>query len=477
VVLIYDYSSAARKGALIMFILPAHQCSEQPGRNSHWLVLAVVIATLAGLAPGTMAAQISVGRAGSCPGGAAAVGDLGVDFDCHDCEVTYRSSSRTWLWRFHSEPTIKHVSASGPSNGRLRSGDVLVSVDGRLITTRAGGARLADLKPGEPVTVSVRRNDRDVTAQITPAAACPTDVGRAVGYAPPMPPTPPVAVAVPETVRPPTAPRAIGSGVYGVLAPYIQTLSDTKAWFGFGLSCSNCKFYPVRQEEIANAEAQLKARSQSRDVDPDNVRELYRELESFRREGSRWEFSENPRVFSVDEDGPADRAGLRRGDILTHIDGLALLSDEGGKRLGRVKAGDEAEFIYRRGTTVGTATLTAAREPTHSGLAAERAYDRSRVVLERSLSRIERTTDPAVRAEVVRLQAQLRDAEVLQREATLETIRARQIQTRPIRYSGVIAQVNVTVRSHGSVVVSRDEETGEIVITTSDATVRVMPED
>jgi len=269
----------------------------------------------------------------------------------------------------------------------------------------------------------------------------------------------------------------MASGVASVVAPYAPTSSGTKAWFGFGLSCSNCKYYPVRHEEIATAEAQLKARAQSRDVDPDDVRALYRELESYRREGSRWDFSENPRVFSVDESGPADRAGLRRGDILTHIDGLALLSDEGGKRLGQVEPGDEAEFVYRRGTTVGTTTITAAREPSSRGIAAERAYVRSQALLERSLSRIERTTDPAVRAEVVRLQEQLREAERVQRVATIETVRAYRAQTRPLRYSSIIANVNVTVRSHASVVVSRDEETGEVVITTSDATIRVKPED
>ncbi len=227
-------------------------------------------------------------------------------------------------------------------------------------------------------------------------------------------------------------------GVAGVLAVSPSTLSGTKAWFGFGLSCSDCKFYPLRHEEIAAAEAQLKARTQGNN-DPGQVRELYRELESYRREGSRWEFSENPRVFSVDEDGPADRAGLRRGDILTHIDGLALLSAEGGKRLGQAKSGDEVEFVYRRGTTVGTAKLTAAREPTVRGLAAGRSYSRSLALLERSLSRIERTTDAEVRAEVALLQNQLREAEVLRLEATQLVIRDLRVRTRPLRYSGTIA--------------------------------------
>ncbi|MEE8360868.1 MAG: PDZ domain-containing protein [Gemmatimonadales bacterium] len=435
--------------------------------------MAAFVATFSGLGFQTVAAQVSVGRAASCPGGAATVGDLGVDFECQDCELSYRASSGTWRWRFRSEPTIKHVGASGPSRGKLRSGDVLVSIDGRLITTRSGGARLADLEPGEPVTVSVRRNGRDVTTEITPTAACPTDAGLAVA---PVPPVPPVIVTVPELVRPPTAPRTIAAGVASVLAPYPPMLSGTKAWFGFGLSCSNCKYYSVRHEEIAQAEAQLNAKTQSNEIDPDEVGVLYRQLESYRSEGSRWEFSENPRVFSVDHDGPADRAVLRRGDILTHIDGLALLSDEGGKRLGQAKSGDEVEFIYRRGTTVGTAKLTAARGPSVLGLASERAYFRSLALLERSLSRIERTTDAEVRAEVVRLQAQLREAEVVQRAATREAIRALRVRTWPLRYSGAIAKVNVTVRSHGSVVVSRDETTGEVVITTSDATIRVRPE-
>ncbi|MEE8477170.1 MAG: PDZ domain-containing protein [Gemmatimonadales bacterium] len=462
-----------------MFLLPTHQCSERPGRSCRWLILAAFVATLSGLGFQTVSAQVSVGRAASCPGGAAAVGDLGVDLDCQDCELSYRASSRSWRWRFRSEPTIKHVGASGPSRGKLRSGDVFVSIDGRLITTRSGGARLADLKPGEPVTVSVRRNGRDVTTEITPAAACPTDAAMAVGYVPPTPPSPPappVIVSVAEPVRPPTAPWSIARGVAGVLAVSPSTLSGTKAWFGFGLSCSDCKFYPLRHEEIAAAEAQLKARTQGNN-DPGQVRGLYRELESYRREGSRWEFSENPRVFSVDEDGPADRAGLRRGDILTHIDGLALLSDEGGKRLGQAKSGDEVEFVYRRGTTVGTAKLTAAREPTVRGLATGRSYSRSLALLERSLSRIERTTDAEVRAEVALLQNQLREAEVVRLEATQQVIRDLRVRTRPLRYSGTIAKVNITVVSHGSVVVSRDETTGEIVITTSDATIRVKPED
>jgi hypothetical protein len=246
------------------------------------------------------------------------------------------------------------------------------------------------------------------------------------------------------------------------------------AWFGFGLSCSDCKIYPLRLEEIHAAEATLKALSEQ-GGDAKDVEELYVRLEHYRQEGSRWEFSENPRIFSVDEGGPADRAGLRRGDILTHIDGVALVSDEGGKKLGQVRPGDEVEFVYRRGTTVGTAGLVASTSPERRGVASNRALRRSQALLERTLREMERS-DPAPerQAEIERLQSYLEEARAIQQGATIDAIRS---QSMPLRYSGSIAQVNLTVRSHGSVVVTRDEASGEVVITTSDATIRVKPED
>jgi len=250
----------------------------------------------------------------------------------------------------------------------------------------------------------------------------------------------------------------------------------TRAWFGFGLSCNQCSLTLVNQEEIVTLEAELASKVRVGGMQADEIDALARRIEPLREDGYQWSFQEYPRIFSVVDGGPADEAGIRRGDLLTHIDGLSLLSEEGGKHLGQVEAGQRVEVVYRRGSTVGTAKLVVANAPRPYGVAARSAYLRSLALMSSSLSRLEQTQDPEVLAEVARLQAELKATENERRLAAVEAIRAERVRTYPVRYSGVIAQVNVTVRSRASVVVTRDEETGEVVITTSDATVRVKPE-
>ncbi len=441
-----------------------------------WLI-GMAVASLATFTPALLAGQVTATGRAACPGGAAQVGDLGVDFECQDCGLSYDASSRTWRWRFRSEPTVQHVGRSGPSGGKLRSGDVVVSIAGLLITTRRGGAELATLEPDVPVTVVVRRGGRDRTYHITPAAACPTD-GPASGIAFggkafAVPPTPPRAVDAPAPLAVPM-PRLAPVAIPPV---WPGPLLSTRAWFGFGLSCSQCSLTAVKEEEIAALERELASKARAGEMQMDEVEELAKRIEPLREAGHQWSFEEYPRIFSVDDGGPADVAGLRRGDLLTHIDGLSLLAEEGGKRLGQVQPGQRVEFVYQRGTTVGIAKLHVANAPRSYGLAARSAYLRSLGLMSRSLGRLERTQDPEVLAEVARLQAQLQVAETEQRIAVIESIRAERVRSYPLRYSGVISKVSVTVRSRASVVVTRDEETGEVVITTSDATVRVKPEE
>ena len=47
--------------------------------------------------------------------------------------------------------------------------------------------------------------------------------------------------------------------------------------------------------------------------------------------------------------------------------------------------------------------------------------------------------------------------------------------TQRLRYSGVVGDADVEVKSLGAVTVTKDESTGEIVITTADATIRIKP--
>jgi Lon-like protease len=73
---------------------------------------------------------------------------------------------------------VQDVPKGSPSTGKLETGDELVAVDGEDV---AGGAqlreRITSRKAGQPVTVTVRRDGREITRTITTIAA---DDGRAL---------------------------------------------------------------------------------------------------------------------------------------------------------------------------------------------------------------------------------------------------------------------------------------------------------
>lgn len=126
------------------------------------LLLALVLA-----APVAAVAQ-------TCPEGRPATGDLGIDrYLCVGgaCDI-WRRTPDGLAHRFTTEPRIARLDADNPVAGRLEVGDVLVAVDETLITTPAAGRHLANLEPGRPVALWIRRDGREVRLTVTPPAGC-----------------------------------------------------------------------------------------------------------------------------------------------------------------------------------------------------------------------------------------------------------------------------------------------------------------
>ncbi|NOT32708.1 MAG: PDZ domain-containing protein, partial [Candidatus Eisenbacteria bacterium] len=148
-----------------------------------------------------------------CPEGRLRGIDLGIGQIDGSFSKTVKSSTtreagskQQVVWFFRSEPRIADVTIDGPAAGRLKSGDVLIAVDGQLITTRAASARLSELRPGQPIQLLVRRSGKSVPVLIIPREAC-LDRGSepfgVTGF------TYPLGAEAPEAPLPPDAPSWI----------------------------------------------------------------------------------------------------------------------------------------------------------------------------------------------------------------------------------------------------------------------------
>jgi len=259
----------------------------------------------------------------ACPVGQIEVGTIGVgELQCENCRVGIYVSEDSGvgrrMWDFRSEPRIGRIVVGGPAAGRLQAGDIITTIDGQLITTREGGVRYGALVPGRPVTLGIRRDDREFDVTVTPVARC---VRVNVPEAPPAP-TPPRPTVAPRTDVPvrPEPPAPVG-------AP--RPLAPPRPWpvtpaLGFSIRCTECSL-----QRLDDPERWI------------------------------WSFSEPPVIERVEPNSAAYDAGLRAGDVLTHIDGHRLATAEGGQRFGAIEAGDSVTLTYRRGAQERTATLVA----------------------------------------------------------------------------------------------------------------------
>ena len=110
----------------------------------------------------------------TCPEGRPVGGDLGINhLLCigGDCTI-YARIGDGLTHQLTTEPRLHEVDLRGPSAGLVKEGDVLVAVDGLLVTTPEGGHRLASLKTRTQVLLWLRRDGRDVRVSVTTREGC-----------------------------------------------------------------------------------------------------------------------------------------------------------------------------------------------------------------------------------------------------------------------------------------------------------------
>jgi hypothetical protein len=331
-------------------------------------------------------------------------------------------------WTFRSEPQVGAVRDGGPAEGKLREGDVITAVDGVLITTREGANRFVNVTPGTPAVLTVRRDGREFPVRIVADAVCPDEALAPTGV-PAAAPTPAVAPAPPT---PPTLPDQESAPAPGVAPTTPETARLPKpaipteealprGWSGFGLTCGNCGGQPG--------------------VDGGSPA---------------WVFGTLPTIYFIDPGSPAARAGLQIGDVLTELDGVSLLTEDGGKRFGALQPGQSVRWTVRRGGRVRTVVVVTGTRP------GEREIPLAQ--LQEKLKELSEHRDAEhMSAEMERLAEQM--ARRADRMSRMAASRER------LRYAGAVGGSEVEVRGLENVVV--DDNGDEIVITTRDATIRI----
>jgi S1-C subfamily serine protease len=208
------------------------------------------------------------------------------------------------------------------SRGPLRRDDVIIAIDGYLITTPDGGARYARPAPDRDAILTVRRGGREVRVAIDPVVRCRT-VSRSIirepaGGAPPL-----------DSVRVNRGGQAIAWPAAD--RPIMPSLLPG-GWLGLSFQCSSCTISIESGRDAAHR--------------PDDVVRT-------------WSFTEPPTIVAVEDGSPAARAGLRAGDRITAIDGVDVTTPDGGRRFGAVSPGQTLSLRYERNGRTATAEFTA----------------------------------------------------------------------------------------------------------------------
>ena len=88
------------------------------------------------------------------------------------CSFTPPRGPESAGFSFSTEPWMRAIDPSGPAAGLLQEGDVLVAVNGYLITTPVGTAELAHLDASTEAVLTIRRSSRLEEVRVRPRSTC-----------------------------------------------------------------------------------------------------------------------------------------------------------------------------------------------------------------------------------------------------------------------------------------------------------------
>ena len=230
------------------------------------------------------------------------IGDLGfTGIECVRCTISGKHLRGEPDIEFVTEPILTGIRKGGPAEGKLQEHDVLVSIDGQLITTRAAAIQYSWLEPGKLVKVTVRRDGVLKDVEITPSARCA-----------------PVTTETLNFWRGPLVASDLLSFKTGLLQ--YKTLAG-RGWLGLALNCPTCNTPLGFLTKVS--------------------------------------FATYPEVAQVSPGSPADKAGLRAGDMLIAINGVSLKSPAGATAFRELKPNQQVSLLVVRDGTTLTITLTA----------------------------------------------------------------------------------------------------------------------
>lgn len=263
------------------------------------------------------------------------LGWLGIaSFRCRNCSIGWIGEGESYA--FSTEPEIAEVYREGPAHGLLVAGDVLVSVDGRLITTRQGQRALVNVSPGESVLLGVRRDGIDRLVEVNADRAC-------------------------------LAPKSASGTATGAMADVDEQYATLRNLLGATAEPGD----RVWSTGPGYSRASPPSPDELPPVPPASyVDRAYlglgfrvtRGTMTVREDGSSSASFEAPlEVLSVDPNGPAARAHLGTGDLILAVDGIDITTPEGASRFVSVRPGDSVRLRVARASGIqDTVVLTTA---------------------------------------------------------------------------------------------------------------------